>query len=46
VETFHIEFKKVVTMTSLTLSAVNQNWIHSEWVTNNSLVEMKPITKH
>jgi len=41
-----IDFNKVVAMTSLTLSAVNQNWIHSEWVSNDLLMDMKTITIH
>jgi len=39
-----IDSNKVVTITSLALSAVNQNWIHSEWVTNDSLMDMETIT--
>jgi len=31
-----IDLKKVATMTSLPFRAVNQNWIHSEWVSNDS----------
>jgi len=33
-------------MTSLALRAVNQNWIHSEWVSNESLMDMDTITTH
>jgi len=33
-------------MMSLALRAVNQNWIHSEWVLNISLMDMNTLTTH
>jgi len=30
-------------MTSLALK-INQNWIHSEWVSNDSLMDMNTMT--
>jgi len=33
-------------MTSFAISAVNQNWIHSNWITKDSLMDMRTVTIH